>query len=91
MDCAFPREPSAWITALRLDGSEQYVLVVLVRSKRSIGREAVSQLLEDLLRLMIRRATCAGSPGTKESADEAADVPALRTGIDQSFAVTRLG
>ena len=84
-------EPSAWIAALRLDDLEQYVLVVLVHSKRGIGHEAVSQLLSGLLCLTLRRAMRTKSPGTQESADEAADKPTLEAGASQSFAATRLG
>ena len=93
MDCVSPREPAAWIAALRLDDLEQYVLVTWVRPnpRRGIIPGAMDQQLLGLLRLMLRRATCAKSPGTRRSAAAAAGKVAAGVGAGQSIAATRLG
>ena len=93
LDSRSPRGPSVWIAALRLTYSEQYVLVALAHSdlQRVVVHGTTSQLLSGLLRLMLRRITCAKSPGTKRSADAAAGEATPEAGTDQSIAARRLG
>ena len=74
MDHDSSSEASAWITALRLDDLERYVLVSMVRPNvlRGTGYGAAKQLyccqLLGLVRLVLWQATCLKSLGTRESA-----------------------
>ena len=96
MSRASSYEPSAWIAALRLDDLERYVLVSIVRPNTlrgtnhgAVNRPYCYQLLS-LVRLMLWRATCLKSLGTRESAATAGKATP-EVGVDQSIAVTRPG
>ena len=86
------REPAAWIAALRLNDSKQYVLVMLVHPnpRRGIGHETAGQLSE-LLNLVVRRATRARSHGTQESAEAAVHELTLEAEASQLIAAVRMG
>ena len=86
MDRVSPREPAAWIAALRLGDSERHVLMMLVRP----NPHEVADQLSELLSLMLRQATRAGSLGTQESAGPAVHESTLGAGASQSISALRL-